>query len=71
MYPGWQVLVDGKAAEVQAYQSLLRSVSLTEGSHKVQFDFIPVLAYWGAAITCATFILLLFLFILGKIRSSK
>jgi hypothetical protein len=69
LYPGWQVLVDGETAAIQPYQGLLRSVKIGEGSHKLQFDFIPVLAYWGAGITGSTFVILLILFILGKIRS--
>jgi hypothetical protein len=69
LYPGWQVLVDGEPAAIQPYQGLLRSAPIGEGSHKVQYDFKPVLAYWGFGISCATLFLLLILFILGKIHS--
>jgi hypothetical protein len=69
VYPGWQVLVDGEPAAIQPYQGLLRSVELEAGSHKIQFDFKPVLAYLGIGITGGTFVILLILFILGKIHS--
>ncbi|MBN2257266.1 MAG: YfhO family protein [Anaerolineaceae bacterium] len=71
LYPGWQLLLDGEPVVIQPYQGLLRSVELGAGSHKVQFDFKPGPAYWGAGITCATFVILLMLFILGKIRSKS
>jgi hypothetical protein len=69
LYPGWQVLVDGEPAAIQPYQGLLRSVKIGEGTHKVQYDFKPVMAFWGIKITCVTFLTLIICFILGKIRS--
>ena len=68
LYPGWQLLLDGEPAAIQPYQGLLRSVELEEGSHEAQYDFKPVLAYWGIGITCTTLLILMILFILGKIR---
>jgi hypothetical protein len=40
-YPGWQVRVDGKAADMQSYASLLRAVSMTAGEHEIVFSFEP------------------------------
>jgi hypothetical protein len=46
-YPGWQVYVDDKPAEIQSVQELLRGVSLEEGNHKVKFIFRPASVYLG------------------------
>lgn len=50
-YPGWQVRVNGQAAEWQAGREPLRSLSLTDGSQQIELSFRPWTVYAGAAIT--------------------
>jgi hypothetical protein len=50
MYPGWIALVDGKQADIESYQGILRSVQLAEGSHEVIFEFRPMSVYLGILI---------------------
>ncbi len=46
-YPGWQVLVDGKAQPVQQVAGILRGVSLGAGGHRVVFVYNPASVHWG------------------------
>lgn len=46
-YPGWRVLIDGKRAEITRSHQILRSVSISEGSHVVEFDFRPLSVFLG------------------------
>lgn len=50
-YPGWQVLVDGEAAELQQADVSLQAVSLAAGSHSVTLRFQPVAVPVGIAIS--------------------
>jgi hypothetical protein len=45
-YPGWKVAVDGRPAEVERVNFLLRGVVLPAGSHTVEFRYEP--ASWRA-----------------------
>ncbi len=40
-YPGWQVTVDGRAAEAHTAHGVLRSVQIPEGVHTVTWRFRP------------------------------
>jgi hypothetical protein len=46
-YPGWLVTVDGKRADNGTSYGVLRSVSLGEGEHQVEFQFRPISTYIG------------------------
>ncbi|MEA4909083.1 MAG: YfhO family protein, partial [Anaerolineaceae bacterium] len=46
-YPGWTATVDGSPVEIESYESLLQSVHLPEGNHRVIFQFRPPLLYLG------------------------
>jgi len=41
-YPGWRVMIDGKKAEITRAHQILRSVSISEGSHLVKFNYRPL-----------------------------
>jgi hypothetical protein len=43
-YPGWQAIVDGRAAPVLAANGLVRAVPLPDGGHVVEMRFRPPLA---------------------------
>jgi hypothetical protein len=47
-YPGWQVVVDGKAQLVEQVVGILRGVSLDAGTHRVVFVYSPASVRWGA-----------------------
>jgi len=49
-YPGWQVYVDGERQEIDTAYEILRSVSLPEGQHQVQFKFRPISVMIGLVI---------------------
>lgn len=49
---GWIVLVDGRQAQIEEVEGLLRSVLLDEGEHTVEFRFVPLAFYTGIAISC-------------------
>ena len=46
-YPGWKVIVDGDAINIEHAYGLLRSVDLTEGEHEIIFNFQPITVYIG------------------------
>ena len=46
-YPGWEVLIDGKAAVPLPVNYLQRGVWLPEGPHLVEWIFRPTLLHWG------------------------
>ena len=50
-YPGWQVTVDGRPAQMETPAGLLRGVQLPAGPHTVQFSFRPLPLYIGLAVS--------------------
>jgi hypothetical protein len=59
-YPGWQVQVNGKKAEVQPVMNLLRGVRLSETDNQVVFSFRPVSVYAGIILAIAGWALTLY-----------
>jgi hypothetical protein len=51
--PDWRVRVDGQPASVVRANGLFRAVRLTEGRHRVRFDYRPRALLWGAAMSLA------------------
>ena len=54
-YRGWKATVDGKPAEIQPVDHILRGVYLTPGEHKVEFVFDPLPFKIGMWLTLASF----------------
>ena len=54
-YRGWKATVDGKPAEIQPVDHILRGVYLTPGNHKVEFGFDPLPFKIGKWLTLASF----------------
>jgi uncharacterized membrane protein YfhO len=50
-YPGWEVAIDGQAAEGLTAYTSLRAVCVPAGEHTVEWRFTPRLYYVGAAIS--------------------
>jgi hypothetical protein len=55
-YPGWQVVVDGKAQPVRQVAGILRGVSLGAGTHRVVFVYNPASVRWGVWLSLAGWI---------------
>lgn len=58
-YPGWQATIDGRHANIETVEGILRAVSLTEGSHIIVFEFHPRSVYIGAGLTAVGLLALL------------
>jgi uncharacterized membrane protein YfhO len=67
-YPGWQALLDGRPVEIQNAVGLLRSISISAGTHSLEMRFRPMPVYLGLALSAVAWIFLL-LFSQGSIRS--
>lgn len=57
-YPGWQVSVDGKEAELLRADYTFRGVVVPSGKHTVEFVYRPVSLYLGAVISLLSIIAL-------------
>ena len=57
-YPGWEVSVDGRAAELLKADYMLRAVRLPPGRHVVRFEFRPKSFRTGVAVSIASLLLL-------------
>jgi uncharacterized membrane protein YfhO len=64
-FPGWNVTVDGRGAEVHRVNYLLRGVRLPPGRHSVVFTYEPASWRAGWIISATTAMLLLASVLLG------
>jgi len=69
-YPGWEVEVDGKAAELLRVNYDLRGVALNAGRHRIELIYRPRSLMIGAAVSIITAICLLLIVLREKIRAS-
>jgi hypothetical protein len=46
-YPGWQVYIDGERESIEISREILRSVTLGDGKHQIEFRFRPASVYFG------------------------
>jgi hypothetical protein len=52
IYPGWQVSVDGRPAELASAEGgVLRAVEIGPGAHEIVFAFRPARVYLGGTLT--------------------
>ena len=58
-YPGWQVWIDCKRADVHQADYVLRAVPVPAGKHVVVFVYAPLSYLVGLLCTCATALLVL------------
>ena len=56
--PGWEVTVDGQAAEPLTAYTSVRAVCVPAGEHVVEWRFVPRLYWLGAAVTLGALLLL-------------
>ncbi len=57
-YPGWQVRVDGRSAEMQTVEGVLRSVVIGPGSHQIEFVYAPRAFLLGMILSALLLVLL-------------
>lgn len=55
-YPGWNVFVDGKKAEILSIEGLLKGVSIHPGNHEVVFQYMPWLFFVSLGIAITFFV---------------
>jgi hypothetical protein len=60
-YPGWIATINGSDADIKLYEGLLRSISLDEGVHVVEFRYRPLTVFMGLGITALTLLVLAFI----------
>jgi len=58
-YPGWRVLIDGKKAEITRAHQILRSVSISEGHHVVEFNYRPLSVVSGLVLAGMGWVILI------------
>ena len=70
-YPGWQVQIDGQAAEIKDHQGIFRSVVISPGEHEIEFVYVPKLFYMGVAISLAGWIAFLLICIPSLLKKKR
>jgi len=58
-YPGWRAWDNGLETDIYTANLTFRAVYLSAGRHRVEFKFVPLSLYIGAAVSLASFALLL------------
>ncbi len=53
-FPGWRVWVDDVETEILRANGLFRAVAVSEGSHRVRFEYRPASLRFGAALSAAS-----------------
>ena len=67
-YPGWEVSVDGQAAETVRVEGMYRGVDVPAGSHQVAWVYRPMSLIWGAALSGVSLLLCLGVCLVGRRR---
>ncbi len=70
-YPGWKAHVDGKESNIYRADGLVRAVFVPEGSHTVEFSYVPTSFVIGIMISFVTVGILLGLVIYLKKRKNE
>jgi uncharacterized membrane protein YfhO len=70
-YPGWNVAIDGQAAEERRVEGMYRGVSVPSGKHAVVWTYRPRGVRLGAGISGVTLAALVMLMIVGRVRRGK
>lgn len=68
-YPGWRATVDGEEKQIIKANFLVRAVRLQAGEHEVVFEYQPSMYYAGRAVSLATAILIIAVFIRSAWRT--
>jgi len=65
-YPGWNVSIDGETSEILRANGLVRAVMIPEGSHIIEFNYIPSSFWFGLLISISTVILLFIVYLYSR-----
>jgi hypothetical protein len=70
-YPGWQVFVDGRSAQILQTDYALTGVFVKEGSHAIRFVYRPASLRIGMAITLGTILIVAAVITVLQLRRSR
>lgn len=70
-FPGWEAKIDGKPAKIYQANSVFRAVKVEPGKHQVEFEYKPRSFYLGAAVSSATFLLMIIFSLYWLVRTRK
>jgi len=65
-YPGWRILIDDEPSEILRANGLVRAVIVPEGSHTVEFQYVPDSFWLGMIISTITAILLVGVYVYSR-----
>ena len=68
---GWRVYIDGQKAEIQTFKDAFLSVTVPEGTHTLEFVFLPQGFTVGASLFVSCLLLFLVYLYLGKRRRAR
>jgi hypothetical protein len=57
-YPGWEARVDGVRVPVRRYRDVFRSIPVPEGTHTVEYHYMPRMFILGAVVSIVSLLLL-------------
>ncbi|MEA2417824.1 MAG: hypothetical protein QOE60_30, partial [Thermoleophilaceae bacterium] len=69
--PGWKAKVDGRDADVQRVDYLIRGVAVPAGEHTVEFRYAPATWTWGWIVSLLTLLGLVAAVLLGWRRARR
>ena len=65
---GWEILIDGKRADYSSISDSLICLNVPEGTHTIEFKFVPQGLKLGVIISCGSLIsIILYLIIKNKL----
>jgi hypothetical protein len=67
-YPGWQVKIDDRPAELMQVNAVLQGVVVPVGQHGVELSFEPNSFWWGSAISFGGIIIAVALMLFAQIK---
>jgi uncharacterized membrane protein YfhO len=70
-YPGWEVTVDGRPAEILRTNRAMRGVALPAGTHRLVFRYNPASFRFGIALSLVGFAALAGLVAWGRRQRSR
>ncbi|WP_330598705.1 YfhO family protein [Christensenella tenuis] len=70
-YPAWKAYIDGKETPIYIANGTLQGVDVPEGTHTVEFRYVPDYYYIGAAISGGTVVFLVLYFIWNRRKEKR
>ena len=57
LYPGWTATIDGRPTEINRINYIFQSIIVPEGSHQIEFKYLPKSFYNGLKLSAITIVL--------------